>query len=367
MKKIVHVDSKAYPVEVIFTDKYEVDFYQREYVWEQKQIDDLISDLTNEFLKNWRVGDETSAVKQYSPYFMGEIVLSEKDNGAFSIIDGQQRMTTFALLMIYLKNAFGHVPDFPEDLNKLIYKNRYGEKVFNLDIPERSSCMLGLYMNGEYTPTTGDGPSVRNLVNRYKDIENSWRPEIDETNINHFVYWLMGKVVFSKVWTDNDELAYIIFETMNDRGLSLTQIEMLRSYLLANIREQDRNKAIQLFDNAVAKLVSINSSAKSKLEFEFFKIYFRAQYAQDMSQGKDSSSDFVRIGQGFHRWVRDNENMLQLNDSNSYLDFIRRMARFADVFCMYHSFMAARDTRQFLYLIVNGDIMAPMSRPVTKI
>ena len=69
--------------------------------------------------------------------------------------------------------------------------------------------MLGLYMNGEYTPTTGDGPSVRNLVNRYKDIENSWRPEIDETNINHFVYWLMGKVVFSKVWTDNDELAYI--------------------------------------------------------------------------------------------------------------------------------------------------------------
>lgn len=50
-QKIVHVDSKAFPVEVIFKDRYEVDFYQREYVWEHKQIEDLISDLTNEFLK----------------------------------------------------------------------------------------------------------------------------------------------------------------------------------------------------------------------------------------------------------------------------------------------------------------------------
>ena len=35
-QKIVHVDSKAFPVEVIFKERYEVDFYQREYVWEHK-------------------------------------------------------------------------------------------------------------------------------------------------------------------------------------------------------------------------------------------------------------------------------------------------------------------------------------------
>lgn len=67
-----HILSRSF-----IADKYEADFYQREYVWEQKQIDDLIPDLTNELLKNWRVGDETSAVKQYSPYFMGEILWNQ--------------------------------------------------------------------------------------------------------------------------------------------------------------------------------------------------------------------------------------------------------------------------------------------------
>ena len=70
-QKIVHVDSKAFPVEVIFKDRYEVDFYQREYVWEHKQIEDLISDLTNEFLKNWKPGDTTQDTLRYAPYFMG--------------------------------------------------------------------------------------------------------------------------------------------------------------------------------------------------------------------------------------------------------------------------------------------------------
>lgn len=61
----------------MFIKKYDVDFYQREYVWEKKQIEDMVEDLTIEFLKNWRPGDELSKVNEYSPYYMGEIVLSE--------------------------------------------------------------------------------------------------------------------------------------------------------------------------------------------------------------------------------------------------------------------------------------------------
>lgn len=355
-QRIVHVDSKAFPVEVIFKDRYEVDFYQREYVWEQKQIEDLISDLSGEFLKNWKPGDTTQATSRYAPYFMGEIVLAEKDTGTFAVIDGQQRLTSFMLLMIFLRQRFGSVQGFPSgDLSNLIYANVRGDAVFKLDIPERRDCMLSLFSNGKYDIKDNDPVSVRNLVERYHDIENCWNSSINEDNVNHFAYWLMGNVMFSKVWTDSDELAYVIFETMNDRGLSLTQIEMLRSYLLAKIRIDHRDHAIRLFDGAVQKLLSVNTSAKSKLEFEFFKMYFRAQYAEDMSQGKDSSSDFVRIGKGFHRWVRDKEVQLRLSDSDSFMRFIQRMARYADVFCTYHNLMAKRDTKDYLYLIVNGD------------
>ena len=355
-QKIVHVDSKAFPVEVIFKDRYEVDFYQREYVWEHKQIEDLISDLTNEFLKNWKPGDTTQDTLRYAPYFMGEIVLAEKESGTFAVIDGQQRLTSFMLLMIFLRQRFGSVPGFPSsDLSNLIYANVRGDAVFKLDISERRECMLSLFNDGAYTLKSNDSISVRNLVERYQDIGNCWDDDINESNVNHFAYWLMGNITFSKVWTDSDELAYVIFETMNDRGLSLTQIEMLRSYLLSNIRPQDRNTAIKLYDDAIQSLLAVNTSAKSKLEFEFFKMYFRAQYAEDMSQGPGSTSDFVRIGKGFHRWVREEETSLHLTDSDSYLKFIRRLARYAEVFCKYHTILAARDTKEYLYLIVNGD------------
>ena len=156
------------------------------------------------------------------------------------------------------------------------------------------------------------------------EIENNWNEKINENNIVSFVYWLKEKVMFSKVWTNSDEFAYVIFETMNDRGLSLTQIEMLRSYLLANINNEDRDSAMQIFDDVVRKLVNIKLTSKSKAEFEFFKMYFRGHFARDFSQAKNSKSDFVRIGKEFHRWVRDNNEMLTLNNSSDYLEFIKR-------------------------------------------
>ena len=72
------VDSKVNSLRVLFTDKFEVDFYQREYVWQRKQMEDLIMDLSLEFLKNWKPEDRLSDVRKYDPYYMGEIVLSVK-------------------------------------------------------------------------------------------------------------------------------------------------------------------------------------------------------------------------------------------------------------------------------------------------
>ena len=69
------VDSKVYSLKELFSSKFDVDFYQREYVWNRKQIEDLILDLSSEFMKNWKQGDPLSKVSSYDPYYMGEIVL----------------------------------------------------------------------------------------------------------------------------------------------------------------------------------------------------------------------------------------------------------------------------------------------------
>ena len=121
------VDSKAYPLKELFLDKFDVDFYQREYVWQTKQIEDLVGDLSAEFLKNWAEGDPLEKVREYDPYFMGEIVLSLQEGKRSSIIDGQQRITTFTLLLIYLLKTYGYLPKFPRsDIEKLIYSDVFG-------------------------------------------------------------------------------------------------------------------------------------------------------------------------------------------------------------------------------------------------
>ena len=83
------VMSEIKSLQELFVRKYVVDFYQRDYVWEKKQLEDLINDLSNAFLKSYRDDHILEHVKQYDPYFMGEIVLSET-GGKSAVIDGQQ-------------------------------------------------------------------------------------------------------------------------------------------------------------------------------------------------------------------------------------------------------------------------------------
>jgi uncharacterized protein with ParB-like and HNH nuclease domain len=349
------VNSLVQPLKTLFSEKFDVDFYQREYVWRKKQLEDLINDLSNEFLRNWKQNHITINVRGYDPYYMGGVVISIKTKGRNAIIDGQQRITTFTLLLIYLSRYYGNIPGFPKaEVDQLIYSDDFGSKRFNLEIEERKECMLSLYESGEYILKDKDSISVQNLVNRFNDISDCWNDDIKEDNAAHFAYWIKEKVMFSKVWTTSDDFAYIIFETMNDRGLSLTQVEMLRSYLLANIEESNRDRAMKDFDDVVKILLDINLHSKSKAEFEFFKVYFRGHYAQNLSSN-NPSSDFVKIGNEFHRWVSDNNLSLNLKRSNDYEDFLSRIHYYAGVYRKIYDLIYERNEKDYLYLIVNAD------------
>lgn len=350
------VDSRAYSVAQLFADTYTVDFYQREYVWEYKQMEDLIVDLTNSFLRNYRITDKTKDVQNYSPYFMGEIVISTKDESKKSIIDGQQRITSITLLLIYLIKKYGNVASMPTSIiNGLIYVDDYGDYKFNLDIPERKECMESLYKKGDYVLPVNPNPSVVNLLERYSQIETCWPEEINDNNVALFAYWLINKVKFSKVWTNSDDFAYVIFETMNDRGLSLTQVEMLRSYLLANISSEKREESLDKFDKVISELEKIKLPSKSKAKFEFFKNYFRSQFASGSSQSKDTNSDFARIGKEFHRWIREKSVSIGLIDENDFVAFINRIEYYAKLYIKINSIIESRNTADYLYLIVNSD------------
>lgn len=147
--------------------KYGVDYYQREYKWEMKQVAELIDDLADKFLESYEQGHERSAVESYGHYFLGSIIISEKDGRKF-IIDGQQRLTTLTLLLIHVHRL---LPDSEQSgqLAELIFSQKYGTRSFNLDVPERAACMEALY-SGQ--PFDDDGPpeSVANILGRYQNI-----------------------------------------------------------------------------------------------------------------------------------------------------------------------------------------------------
>jgi uncharacterized protein with ParB-like and HNH nuclease domain len=89
--------------ELLSNVQYAIDFYQRDYKWQSKQCEELISDLTSRFLDAYRPSHVRSDVASYPAYFLGSIVLSKKSDGVF-IVDGQQRLTTLTLLLIFLRN-----------------------------------------------------------------------------------------------------------------------------------------------------------------------------------------------------------------------------------------------------------------------
>jgi uncharacterized protein with ParB-like and HNH nuclease domain len=59
--------------------RYAVDYYQREYKWQPKQVRELVQDLTGEFLDDYTPADERQEVSTYGHYFLGSIIISARD------------------------------------------------------------------------------------------------------------------------------------------------------------------------------------------------------------------------------------------------------------------------------------------------
>src|ERR1035437_1305995 len=124
--------------------KFTIDYFQREYRWQEKHIKLLVEDLTTTFLKSYKVEGKRSDVGSYQNYYLGPIVFSvNPDNGKKSIIDGQQRITSITLLLIYLNHL---QKDNPQKVNisQLIFSERYGEKSFNMSDEPREECLKSL-------------------------------------------------------------------------------------------------------------------------------------------------------------------------------------------------------------------------------
>lgn len=310
--------------QILANSKYKIDFYQREFKWQTKHVTELIDDLAVRFLEDYEAAHERKAVASYGHYFLGSIILSEK-NGDLYIVDGQQRLTTLTLLLIYLNNLQEEREE-QVGVEHLIYSEKYGEKSFNIDVGERVACMRALLENEAFDEQE-EPESVRNIVQRYDDIDVHLPEELIGDALPFFIDWLIEKVNMVQITTGTDEDAYTVFETMNDRGLSLSPTDMLKGYLLSCITDEtDRVAAATVWKD---QLTSLSDLGKDH-EADAFKAWLRGQHAQSIRERKRGATpgDFDRIGTEFHRWIRDHRDEIGLEGSTAFVDFIRSDMRF---------------------------------------
>jgi uncharacterized protein with ParB-like and HNH nuclease domain len=159
-----------------------IDYYQREYRWKRKQLQELVDDLYTQFSQTWSPG---TPLEKQSKYFLGSIVIS-KAGDVRNIVDGQQRITTLTLLLIYLNHLQRDHAKKVNKIEQLVFDEDPGGPKFKLDIPERNDCMSAL-LNGERYNPEGKSDSVRNLVDRYDDLDEVFPKTMSSDELNMFI------------------------------------------------------------------------------------------------------------------------------------------------------------------------------------
>jgi len=312
------IPNKRSVEELLRGKEYYLDYYQREFVWGKENIEDLINDLTSKFLNEYQDGHESRDARGYEHYFLGTILLCDRNNRTY-VVDGQQRITSLTLLLIYLnhlQNLPSNVDGPPINIENMILSDTYGKLTNNINDDERNECMRALFQEGDFVPTDSP-PSVHNIISRYKEIENIFpEEELKEAALKPFIYWLISNVDLVEIKAFSDDDAYEIFEVMNDRGVGLTSTEMLKGYLLSKAPEDQRAELNEIWKN---RIIELNGH-----ESDFFKSWLRAQYAKSIrerSRGAENK-DFELIGTKFHNWVKESKDMIDLQNPSDFYNFI---------------------------------------------
>jgi uncharacterized protein with ParB-like and HNH nuclease domain len=217
----------------VFSNRLQVPKHQREYSWEEEQVNQLLEDLLRAFNAS-------------SEYFLGTIVTisDPKTPKILEIIDGQQRLTTTFLLLLALKNYAASIEG--QDIivqsieNDFLYtidrkrKEKVSRIALNIDDNEFFQNLI-LEKPKKHQPTR---QSHHLLLESYQ-VCKRWVSErmksVNESDrVDHIIEWndfLEQQATVVLLTTSNKSQAFKMFETLNDRGLGTSQADLVKSYL----------------------------------------------------------------------------------------------------------------------------------------
>ncbi|MBF0276122.1 MAG: DUF262 domain-containing protein, partial [Nitrospinae bacterium] len=298
---------------------YSVPMFQRDYSWTYDEWDDLWNDILGLFSDT---GEDF--------HYMGYLVLQSEDAKSFSIIDGQQRMTTVSIIILatiqYLEKLSKEGVD-SENNNKRAeqFRNTYIGYMDPVSLVPQSKLRLNKNNDDFYQtylvplqkmPQRGLKQSEKLLKKSFnwfsQKIADYFANNKDGAECARFIDGLADKIVFTVI-SVNDELnAFKVFETLNARGVKLSSTDLLKNYLFSIVHSNGSH------ETEIMQLEKMWTGVSSRLEGEDLPTFMRYYW--------NSFNKFARKNELF-KAVRSN-----IKEKSEVFDFVRKLGEYADIY-----------------------------------
>ncbi|WP_100983659.1 DUF262 and DUF1524 domain-containing protein [Helicobacter pylori] len=248
-------------------NQFVIPIYQRVYSWEKEQCKQLWDDII-------KIGGDD----KMNGHFIGSILyarVNDTHSSPLLIIDGQQRLTTITLLLIALRNYLNDEYEFLEKFSRQKIQNRYlinsdekGDKKFRLILsePDRDT-LLSLIDENRRKPSE---LSLK-IMENFKLFEEWIRKNTDKLEtIFKGLEKLMIVWIALKKERDDPQL---IFESMNSKGMELTQTDLIRNYIVMETEVEKQEDFYNQYWRAMEK--DFKQSEKQSKKEDLFNQFVR--------------------------------------------------------------------------------------------
>lgn len=331
-------------VNTCLQQKFVLPTYQRDFKWEVKHLQELMTDVQEAFLGEWQNTHGRRDVLGYESYFLGTIITTQVTQGGKAIVDGQQRITTLTLLLAFIHRYSRKNPELGiSPVDQSIRRRVAGQNEFNLDMDDARRQLFDLVIDGtlddedlaaQVESITEADAGTEKIWALFQEIEKHLASEIVTTGLlPHLFDYLTECVCMFEIGVPREQDGHKVFVTMNDRGLKLSPIDLLKGFLLSSISTNTENHSAHASWTAcIQKLRALGNDEDSN----FFKTWLRAKFAASI-RGKsrgDAPGDFELIGDSYHRWVMDNKDGLCLRNSDDFYNLLTgSLPYYVDLYC----------------------------------
>ncbi|WP_448508390.1 DUF262 domain-containing protein [Immundisolibacter sp.] len=320
---MARIENHKYSIEEAFRECfYIVPDYQREYVWTDKEVHQLLEDI----------GEQIDAGTTRE-YFIGTVLVSPTDQkNHYEVIDGQQRLTTFFLLLCALKHLFQGEPQrqMISGLISTSYVDSDGEVRTNLKLEPRYESageVMAKLVELDAEPMTVRAGiqssgitsfgSLENLVNAYSTLYRYLKDNYDDTpKLKKYWGYLANNVVFIQISTDVSS-ALKIFETINERGVGLNPMDLLKNLLFTQVKQA---QFTQLKDEW--KKVTKPLEKEKEKPLRFLRYFLMANYVI-----KNERGDAVVREDEIYDWFIAKDNAALCDYAGKPFEFVRKVIR----------------------------------------